>query len=98
MIGTNPAGASVAFGRNITVQRIGVGEYRVTAAGPCATTVGAIEVNPEALQYEAGHAPLAYASKESGAFNVWDVHVDDVGGGTVTPIDGQTFDVTVNCQ
>jgi len=51
VIGTNPAGASVAFGRNITVQRIGVGEYQVTAGGPCATTVGAIEVNPEAPQY-----------------------------------------------
>lgn len=99
VIATSAGNASVTSGRNITVQYDSVGEYTVTAGGVCVSTVGAIEVNPEGPPgYSAGHVPVAYAAKESGPSNVFDVHIEDVGGGTATPIDGLTFDVTVNCQ
>jgi hypothetical protein len=89
----------VSSGRNITVRYDAVGTYTVTAGGACASTVGAIEVNPEAPPgYAAGHVPVAYATKESATFNVFDVHVEDVGGGTAAPVDGLAFDVTVSCQ
>jgi hypothetical protein len=98
VIGTSAGSASVFSGRNITVRYDTVGEYTITASGPCTSTGGAVEVNPEVLQANPGHAPLAYAARESGTNNVFDVHVDDVAGGTATPEDGLIFDVTVNCQ
>ncbi|MGA2926766.1 MAG: hypothetical protein ABSG43_12350 [Solirubrobacteraceae bacterium] len=98
VIGTFTGGAGVSSGRNITVRYDTVGEYTITATGPCANTVGAVEVNPEAPQAAAGHVPVAYATKESGTANVFDVRIFDVGPGGATPIDGLAFDVTVNCQ
>ena len=99
VIGTSAGNASVSSGRNITVRYDAVGQYTVTAGGACASTVGAIQVNPEGPPgYAAGHVPTAYATKESGTFNVFDVHVEDVGAGTATPVDGLAFDVTVSCQ
>jgi len=99
VIGTSSGIATVTSGQNISVRYDSVGEYTVTAGGACVGTVGAIEVNPEGPPgYAAGHVPVAYATKESGTFNVFDVHIEDVGGGTSTPVDGLAFDVTVNCQ
>ena len=99
VIGTSSGNATVTSGQNISVRYDAVGEYTVTAGGACASTVGAIEVNPEGPPgYASGHVPVAYATKESGTFNVFDVHVEDVGGGTATPVDGLAFDVTVTCQ
>jgi hypothetical protein len=99
VIGTSAGNASVSSGRNISVRYDAVGQYTVSAGGACAGIVGAIQVNPEGPPgYAAGHVPVAYATKESGTFNVFDVHVEDVGAGTATPVDGLAFDVTVSCQ
>ena len=99
VIATSAGNASVSSGRNVSVRYDAVGQYTVTAGGACTGTVGAIEVNPEGPPgYASGHVPVAYATKESGTFNVYDVHIEDVGAGTATPVDGLAFDVTVNCQ